>query len=670
MKKLCLFAGTTEGRILGEFLAEFSFDSLHLTLCVATEYGEELLHSPYFTVVTKRMSREDMQQFLPVFDLVIDCTHPYATVVTEYISSVCEECAVEYLRICRENIASSGDSNLRFVESMEDMVTYLQGTSGNILSTLGSKELHHFKGCDFVSRLYARVLPMADSLVLCGEIQLPPSRILALQGPFSYNLNRAMVEAYDIKIMLTKDSGKVGGFEEKVEIARTLGVELLVLSKPLQKVGLTLEQGKEYLRKKFNLSVREEKKLAIAQKKSKFTVVSCGVGRGDLLSEEGRKVIESADMLLGATRLLDVFAKEGQKSFSAYSPEKIRTFLDTQGYFEQIVLLVTGDCGFFSGGKGMKKAFPEFDCCFIAGISSLNYLASCLQIPWEESHILSLHGRNANIIAEISRFEKTFLLFGGEHTVEQLCQILLEYELDVTLCIGENLSYETEKITVGSAKELINQSFSPLSCGFVLNDSPLSFAFGLPEDSFYREDKVPMTKSEVRAVTLSKLNLREQAIIYDIGAGTGSVSVEMAGYAIKGTVYAMEQKESAISVLKENKKRFLRDNIEILCGDALELLKTKEDLPPPTHIFVGGYSGSTKDLLEVLERKVKEQGESREKVPVVFNTVTLETLAELSPFVQEYSAEVVEISVAKGEKRGRYHMMLARNPVFVISFLL
>lgn len=651
MKKICIFAGTTEGRELIQYLEEFTPEPLDLTVHVATEYGEIMLDFPHIHVKTGRMSKEDMFVQLGQYELVIDCTHPYATIVTEQISQVCVDLSVRYIRIKREDSSFSQGERLHFIENLEEMKEFLEKSTGNILSTLGAKELHHFKDCGFLDRFYARVLPLSSSLEACSNIGLPPSQIIAMQGPFSYAMNKGTMESYNIQTFLTKDSGKVGGFQEKYQVCQDLSVDLLLLQKPDDVGGFSLSQGK--------LEILSSLQLEKTKKKQHLSIISCGMGHHSQFSTMERHSIEHAQVLLGSQRLLDLFQTEKQEKHSIYTADKVVNFAKEHPYFENLCLLVTGDAGFFSAAKQISAVW-EGSLEIFSGISSIVYLSAKVGISWDDAKIVSLHGRKVNILEHIKENEKVFILFGGEDTPSSVAQLCLDYQLDVRFYIGENLSYPNEKVAILQPEEVISLKTPPLCCAFVLNINPeKSHEFGLPDTAFQRLDGVPMTKSEVRAITLSKLQLKEDSIIYDIGAGTGSVAVEMARFAPYGKVFALEQKESALEALKMNKKSFQLSHMDIISGDALEGI---QNLPAPTHVFIGGFSGDLPLLLEQIKRK-------NPKTRVVINTVTLDTLAQITALLPTFSySEVVEVAISRGETRGKYRMMLANNPVFVITF--
>ena len=182
---------------------------------------------------------------------------------------------------------------------------------------------------------------------------------------------------------------------------------------------------------------------------------------------------------------------------------------------------------------------------------------------------------------------------------------------------------------------------------------------GIKDEEFIR-GQIPMTKMNIRILSVAKLHLKPDSVVYDVGAGTGSISIEAALQAEDGYVYAIEKKEEAVELMRENKKKFAADNLEIVEGLAPEAL---EELPSPTHVFVGGSSGNLKTILELVLRK-------NPQVRIVINCIALETVAEALDCVKTLpvtDVDIAAVSVGKSKEIGRYHMMMGQNPVYVIS---
>ncbi len=648
MYKLCVFAGTTEGRELVEFLCR---QNLHVYACVATEYGQTLLEArENLTVSAARLTKEEMTAlFLQErFDLVADATHPYASAVTENIAAACLESGTEYLRVLRSGANLPEDCV--FLENIEEAVDFLSGVEGKILLTTGSKELHKFAPIrDFSERVYARVLPMEESLRLCAEAGVKKDHILAMQGPFSEEMNAAMLRMTGARYLVTKDTGKVGGFDEKIAAARLTGAQPVVLGRPPQKAGARYEEALALLCERFGLNFRPQ-----------VSVVGIGPGSAEAMTLEVRAALSGAKCVIGAKRMVEATAAQGQAQILAIAPEEIAAFIRKNPYAGPFAVVMSGDVGFFSGAKKLLPLLQECEVRILPGLSSLVYLCAKLGTSYEDVVCVSAHGRQESILPQIRRHRRVFALLGGENGAGKLCaQLTAAGFSSVRVAVGEKLSYPDETITYGAAEDLAQREFRALSAVLIENPAPRAASFGLPDEAFLRAERVPMTKSEVRALCLSKLALPEDAIVWDIGAGTGSVSVEMALQAPFGRVYAAECKEEAISVLRENCRRFGAENVMPVFGFAPEICR---DLPAPTHAFVGGSSGNLRQILDLLLEK-------NPAVRIVATAIALETVAELTACMPRFErAEAVCVSIARSNKVGAYHLMAGQNPIYIFTF--
>ena len=650
MYKICVFAGTTEGREVVSFLQ----GQAEVYACVATEYGQTLLpRGEQVTVSAVRLSQEEMEALFRThrFDLVIDATHPYADVVTRNICAACAATGTQYHRLLRADCAADG--NAVYVPDIDGAVAYLAETQGTILLTTGSKELHRFAQLpDFAQRAYARVLPMEQSLQLCREAGLQPSHILAMQGPFSVEMNAAMLKSTGAAYMVTKSSGTAGGFEEKISAAAAAGVTSVIIGRPPQQAGTGLEQTLEMLCTRFGFRAAPR-------------VCIVGIGPGDRggLTLRAHQALAEADCVIGARRMLEATAEPGQAVHAAIAPEDIRDFILSHREYRRFAVVMSGDVGFFSGAKKLLPLLQGCETELLPGISSLVYLCARLGESYEDVLPVTLHGRDNSILLPLARGRRVFVLVGGENGMGKLCRTLTQAGLGHTrVSAGENLSYPDEKITTGTAETLCDTHFDSL-CAALLHcpGTPAPVTFGMPDEAFVRAEAVPMTKSEVRAVCLSKLGLGEDAVAWDVGAGTGSVTVEMALAAQRGRIYAIERKDAAVALLKENCARFHTDNVTVIAGTAPECCR---DLPAPTHAFLGGTSGNMKEIIALLLEK-------NPAVRIVATAVTLESVAELIACLALFpdrKPEVVTLSAARGRPLGAYHLMTAQNPIWIFTF--
>ena len=244
MDKILLFGGTGEGRALAEWMLA---KRIPCTVCVATEYGETLLPAGAEAHVG-RMDRDEMAALMAQgYALVVDATHPYADRVSENIRLAAETAGLPYYRLLRPREAAEG---VLWADSPADAARMLTDLPGNVLLTTGSKDLKTFTQVpDYQTRLYVRVLPSLVSLSAALDLGYPAAHILCMQGPFPEKLNAALLEAVDAKILVTKDTGKAGGFPEKAAAAQSAGAKLLVIRRPTQETGYTLDALYDFLTK-------------------------------------------------------------------------------------------------------------------------------------------------------------------------------------------------------------------------------------------------------------------------------------------------------------------------------------------------------------------------------------------------------------------------------------
>lgn len=225
--RIVIFGGTTEGRTLSHTLAQMSAE---VTVCVATAYGrEEQGEAAGMEVLCGRLDVEGMGRVLSGAGLCVDATHPYAVQASENIRQACAREQVQYIRLLRDR--SGLPEGAQVFLTAQDAAQWLEATSGNILLTTGAKELSVFAPLGG-ARLYPRVLPSHESLAACEAAGVPRSNILALQGPFTQELNEALIRQFQIRFLVTKDGGRAGGFEEKALAAAAAGAQLVLLRRP------------------------------------------------------------------------------------------------------------------------------------------------------------------------------------------------------------------------------------------------------------------------------------------------------------------------------------------------------------------------------------------------------------------------------------------------------
>lgn len=672
MKQILIFSGTTEGRSLAECLCR---SGIHCTVCVATEYGEQVMDKlEGLTVRQGRMTAEEMKDFMAEGDFlgVVDATHPFATVVSENIIQSMKDSHLPYLRLKRNTINGfEQERDIYFFDNNETCAAALEDTEGNILLTTGSKELAVYsKSENLRSRIYARVLPGLESITLCHENGITGKQILALQGPFSVELNEAIIRQYAIRCMVTKESGNNGGFLEKMQAAQNTGIKIMVIGNPEKTGGYTFYEVCKELEKLIGVKLEQKCRIDIS-------LVGTGMGNQALLTLEAKERIKKADLVFGAERLLAGISVDVEKLPYYMAKDIIPNLIEKSskgyGYNEKlrVAILFSGDTGFYSGaGKLYEELIREMKAGRLAatvkiypGISCVSYLAAKLGCSWQDAAIISIHGRTANIPEAVKTYGKTFLLVSGLEDMKALGSMLIKADLkEVKIHVGYQLSYPEEQIMVLSPSDCLALEEEGLYvCLIENNDAGNRFlTHGLPDGAFLR-DKVPMTKEEVREISICKLRLYQNGVLYDIGSGTGSIAVECAGLSEHLQVYAIDKKREAVRLTEDNRSKFNLNNITVIEGEAPEAFN---GLPAPTHVFLGGSSGNMKDILEKLYEK-------NPRLHVVINAITLETISEVTALLSILPVEnqdIIQVQVSRANTLGRYHLMQAENPVYIISF--
>ena len=687
LSRILIFAGTTEGRKLSEHLCERGIEH---TVCVATEYGEiALQEKPYADVHMGRMDSEGMRSFFAQqkCKLIVDATHPYAAVVTENIKQAvyafnkahavtdnkadsCISENIEYVRLKRDTDISADYDNIRYFEDNEACARALNNTDGNILLTTGSKELSVYcKTSDVRERLYVRVLPGLESISLCMHNDIAGKHILALQGPFSTQLNEALIEQYDIRCLVTKKSGAAGGFIEKIAAAKNKSIPVYIVGQSGKDDGMSFEAVCEYIDSKY-----------IDSKYNKLHIMLAGIGMGNdaCMTKAVSDAIESADILLGASRMIAKYSAKIEKK-PYYLAEQIIPYLheicEDTAKISNILILFSGDTGFYSGSRKLYMAIKNeisegklnADVSILPGISSVSYMAAAVGETYSDAYICSIHGvKLSNITSRISRHAKTFMLMSGVKDVNMLGQLLSSDERyglqNSSVTVGYQLSYPDESISVLSPQECTKLKREGLYICMIKNPNPVA-ANVTPHirDAEFIREKVPMTKEEIRHVSICKLNLKSDSVLYDVGSGTGSIAVEAASLSDDMEVYAIEQKENAVQLITQNKKKHGLENIHVINAKAPDGM---ENLPVPTHAFIGGSGGNLKEIIEALKAK-------NPHIRIVINAISMETICEIKEILAAYDVkneDIVQLQVSRSKQIGHYHLMQAENPVWICSF--
>ncbi len=402
----------------------------------------------------------------------------------------------------------------------------------------------------------------------------------------------------------------------------------------------------------------------------KVTIIGAGPGNPDLLSRSALDAIGIADVVIGAHRaLVGIDVPPDVVRCELVKTADIVAALTDAASWQRAVVVMTGDVGLFSGARRLVEALSggaQVDVRIIPGISSASYLAARLARPWQDWRFASAHGVACDIVAEAERAGELFLVTSGGEDPSRLSGELVQAGFgDARVTVAERLSYPDERITCATASEIAGQTFDDLNVmliefagGAASSRWPYASS-GIPDELFIRGD-VPMTKQEVRAVALAKLRLTATDTVWDVGAGTGSVSIEAALVARAGSVWAVERNAAGVRLIRENADAFGCCNVHAVPGVAPEALAK---LPVPDAVFVGGSAG---ELPSIVEAALEKNSQVRLCVPCV----TVETLTEACALLSGSrfkGFEACQVSAARAEAVGSHHLMKAQNPVFLVS---
>ena len=391
-------------------------------------------------------------------------------------------------------------------------------------------------------------------------------------------------------------------------------------------------------------------------------LIGTGSGRLEEFSAQAQHFVQNAALIFGAKRLLDVLPDglPGQQ-FALFQPQQILAVLEQHPHTNAVVLY-SGDTGFYSGAQGLLSLLRQhlYRVRILPGVSSVQLLSAQLERPWQDWKLVSAHGRACDPVAACLTNREVFFLTGGTETPSALCRKLTDAGLgELHAIVGENLGIDGGSLFFGSAANAAERTFAPLSVLLVENSglTPQRTP-GWPDDAFLRGD-VPMTKQEVRAAALAKLGVKPADILWDVGAGTGSVSVELALAAPRGHVYAVECAPDACDLIRKNREKFRAYNLTLIEGRAPEALAA---LPAPDAVFIGGTKGS---MAAVVDAVLAKNPDAR----ICISAIALETMsaAVTALTARGLAAEVAQVAVSRTRPAGQLHLLMANNPVFLIT---
>ncbi len=425
---------------------------------------------------------------------------------------------------------------------------------------------------------------------------------------------------------------------------------------------------------------------------SRIYIIGLGVEGRDSLSQKTLQLIQSAGLIIGGERHLQEFPEFKGERFVLKSNlkemlELINSFAGNAVDFKDnapafgtpsllkrglggVVVLASGDPGLFGIADYLIRNLGRDAVEIIPNVSAMQWAFAKAKVSWNDARIVSSHGRGMDKVLEAAReADKVGIFTSDGKEPSSIAKLLIDNGLSCfTAYVCEDLGMETEKISEMPLSGAVGKSFAALNVMVLVRNnppaSPLKLrgdqrgGIGLPDSEFARTGNL-ITREEVRVVSLAKLGLRDDSVVWDIGAGSGSVGIEAARLCRNGKVFAIEKEAERVANIRDNIKKFGVNNLEVAEGKAPKGL---ENFADPDAVFIGGSGGNISDILDVVETRLKPSGR------IVVNAITLETLHDATTGLRSrgFDVDVVSLNIARSKDLIGMKMFEAENPVFII----
>ncbi|HEY9700340.1 MAG TPA: precorrin-6y C5,15-methyltransferase (decarboxylating) subunit CbiE [Trichocoleus sp.] len=412
-------------------------------------------------------------------------------------------------------------------------------------------------------------------------------------------------------------------------------------------------------------------------------VIGIGLDGAVSLTESVRQTIEQATLLVGSARHLSYFAEHPADrlilgDFRA-AIECIRQHLahTSEPQIEpQIIILTSGDPLFFGLGRLLLAELPSEQMTFHPHLSSVQLAFSRIKVPWQDAHLISAHGRSLDELTRALQqgAEKIAILTDHQNTPATIARLLIGLELPgaYQAWVCENLGSLEEQVQCYMPQALVDRTFAPLNVVVLVRSEQHQAlelehlpAFGLSDHYFlsFRDRPGLITKREVRLLVLGELGLRSGQVIWDIGAGTGSVSIEIARLCPESKIYAIEQTAVGISLIQQNAQRFQVNHVVPIHGKAPDSLN---ELPAPDRIFIGGSGGNLEEILAVCQQQIQPDG------IIVLALATLEHLTTALDWLKSEAADrwnhhLLQVQLSRSVPIAALTRFAPLNPVTLLT---
>lgn len=393
----------------------------------------------------------------------------------------------------------------------------------------------------------------------------------------------------------------------------------------------------------------------------------CLVGTG-IVGMEGFSVnalqaISNAELLIGRQHDLDRFPGfTGEKAVLGEWPALLSLLQTTS---KRTVVLASGDPNFFGVGRFLLRNLPKERIEIFANVTSMQYAFARIKEPWDDAIFLSAQGKGmASTIDRVIAAEKACILTDRVNSPAAIAQELLNRGDDgFEAWVCEDLGLVSEKFTRTDIRGLLTLECSALNLLILIRTWQPQLAnyplIGIDDEHFASIKKL-ITRQEVRAITLAKLQLQNELVFWDVGAGSGSVSIEASNLIPGGKLFAIEKNRQCVTYLRENLKKFGAYNVKLIEAKAPEGL---EELPDPDRVFIGGAGGNLEEIIGEVSRRLAPSG------IVVINAVTLDTLNKAVELLEYHGCqvEVTCINIARTKADTEHKMLEAQNPIYIIT---
>jgi precorrin-6Y C5,15-methyltransferase (decarboxylating) len=400
-----------------------------------------------------------------------------------------------------------------------------------------------------------------------------------------------------------------------------------------------------------------------AMPEQKIYLIGAGIAGWEGFGAKALEAISKAEVLIGHQRHLDIFPDFAGEKRTLEDLSIMLDYLKTTD--KMVVVLGSGDPNFFGVARFLLRNLSKERVEIFPNVTSIQYAFARIKEPWDDAIFVSVHGRGLKgAIDRIVAAEKVAVLTDPDNSPSMIARELIArgaegYE--AWLC--EDLGFPTEKFTRTDVRGLAQLEASPLNILILIKTWEPNLehypVIGIDDEEFATAKKL-ITKQEVRAVALGKLQLQDDLVMWDIGAGSGSVSIEASNLMPNGKIYALEKNPQYLVFIRDNLKKFVARNVLLVESYAPDGL---EELPDPDRVFIGGSGGMLEEIIDAIDKRLKAEG------VIVLNAVTLDTLTKAVEFLEDhgYTVEVTCVNIAKTRGLTEFKMFEAHNPVYIIS---